>query len=504
MHENRDRAPLVEVRGVSKRFPGVQALSGVDLHLSRGEVLAVIGENGAGKSTLMKILAGAETPDEGTILLDGKPVHIDSVRTATRCGIALIHQELNLADNLDVEANIFLGREPRRWGLVDNRQIRRRADEVLCLIGLDCPSRSIVSTLAIGQQQMVEIAKALTADARVLIMDEPTSSLSAAEAATLFRLIEDLRRRGVSIVYISHRLGEVKQVADRVVVLRDGRLAGWLPRKQIDHDRMVRLMVGRDVSQFYVRLPHEPGEVVLEVDSLRVPGHAGHPLSLNVRGGEIVSIAGLVGAGRTELLHVLFGIDRAAGGTICLAGRSVTFGSPWDAIRAGVALVPEDRKRHGLIQGMNVRDNIGLAELRRHQVLGMLNRARQRRVAKEMIRRLEIKTPGAEQIVDYLSGGNQQKVVLGKWLALRPRLLLLDEPTRGVDVGAKQEIYRMMEQLASDGVAILFASSEMEEILGMSDRALVMHQGRITGGLARDQLSEEAVMRLATGTTKAA
>ena len=504
MHENQDRAPLVEVRGVSNRFPGVQALSGVDLQLGRGEVLAVIGENGAGKSTLMKILAGAETPDEGTILLDGKPVHIDSVRTATRCGIALIHQELNLADNLDVGANIFLGREPRRWGLVDNGQIRRRAEEVLSLIGLDCPPRTVVSTLAIGQQQMVEIAKALSADARVLIMDEPTSSLSAAEAATLFRLIEDLRRRGVSIVYISHRLGEVKQVADRVVVLRDGRLAGWLPRDQIDHDHMVRLMVGRDVSQFYVRLPHEPGEVVLEVDALRVPGHMGHPLSLTVRGGEIVSIAGLVGAGRTELLRVLFGVDRAAGGTIRLAGRSVTFGSPWDAIRAGVALVPEDREGHGLIQGMSVRDNIGLAELRRHQVLGMLNGARQRRVAEEMIRRLEIKTPGPEQTVDFLSGGNQQKVVLGKWLALRPRLLLLDEPTRGVDVGAKQEIYRMMEQLAADGVAILFASSEMEEILGMSDRTLVMHEGRITGGLARDQLSEEAVMRLATDTTKAA
>jgi ribose transport system ATP-binding protein len=492
-------APLLEVRGVEKRFPGVLALRGVNLTVRRGEVLALIGENGAGKSTLMKILAGVQTPDRGEILLDGRPVQIDSVRKATQLGVALIHQELNLSDNLDVGANIYLGREPRFLGFIDKRRIERDAEEFIGRVGLTCSPRTLVSRLSIGQQQLVEIAKALSANARILIMDEPTSSLSSREADRLFEVISDLRGKGVSIVYISHRLGEVKRIADRVTVLRDGANAGDLVRDQINHDRMVKLMVGRDISQFYARLPHAPGEVVLEVKGLRTRAWPQHEVNFSLRAGEIVGVAGLVGAGRTEMLRVLFGVDRPEGGEIRVAGRVVKLDSPLDAIRAGLALAPEDRKQQGLIVEMAVRENLTLPRLRRDQRLGILNRGAERKVTKEMIERLRVKTPSPQQIVQYLSGGNQQKVVFGKWLAMQPRVLLLDEPTRGVDVGAKQEIYRLMEELAAQGVAILFVSSEMEEILGMSDRTLVMHEGRVAGELSRGELSEEAVMQLATG-----
>jgi ribose transport system ATP-binding protein len=491
---------LLEVRGLIKRFPGVLALDNVGMTLDHHEVLAVIGENGAGKSTLMKILAGVERADGGEFRIEGKPVVIDSVPAALELGIALIHQELNLADNLDVGANIFLGREPRRFGLIDKPRIYRECAPVLGRVGLNISPRRPLGELAIGQQQMVEIAKALSVNARILIMDEPTSSLTQHEAEQLFRTIKDLRSKGVSVVYISHRLGEVRRVADRVVVLRDGRNAGELAREQIDHDRMVKLMVGRDVSQFYVRLPHQPGEPLLEVRDLVVAAHPRHRLTFSVRAGEIVGVAGLVGAGRTELLRTLFGIDPPLGGTVRVAGKPLQLNSPAAAIRARLALVPEDRKQQALILEMAVRENISLAGLRANQRrAGFLNRARERQDADQMISKLGIRGTGPDQIVQYLSGGNQQKVVLGKWLPLEPRVLLLDEPTRGIDVGAKQEIYRLMEQLARDGVAILFVSSELEEILGMSDRTLVMHEGRITGELPRDQISEEAVMQLATG-----
>ena len=497
-------APLLEVRGLVKSFPGVRALRGVSLTLARGEVLAVIGENGAGKSTLMKILAGVQRPDAGEILLDGRAIAIRSVQEALAHGIALIHQELNLADNLDVAANIFLGREKLRAGLIDTARQRREARRFLDAVGLRTDPATLVSTLAIGQQQLVEIAKALSVDARVLIMDEPTSSLSAREAENLFRVIRDLRGRGVSIVYISHRLGEVKDIADRVTVLRDGENAGELPRETIAHSAMVKLMVGRDLSQFYPHTPHAPGEIVFEAKAVRTPAHPRHELSFAVRAGEIVGLAGLVGAGRTELLATIFGVAPALGGAMRIAGREIAPQSPRDAIAAGLALVPEDRKKQGVILEMAVRDNISLASLRRDARRGFLHRRRAAELSAEMIRSLQIKTPGHRQAVQFLSGGNQQKVVLGKWLALRPRLLLLDEPTRGIDVGAKQEIYRLMEDLARQGIAILFASSEMEEILGMSDRVIVMHEGRIAGELARDGLSEEAVMHLATHTANAA
>jgi len=492
--------PILEVKGITKRFPGVTALSNVDLTLHPGEVLAVIGENGAGKSTLMKILAGVQMQDEGEILVNGEPTLIDSCRKATDMGISLIHQELNLSDNLSVGANIYLGREPRQYGFIDNQKIRNDAKELLEQVGLQITADALVSTLSIGQQQLVEIAKALSTNAQVLIMDEPTSSLSTGETERLFEVVRDLKMRGVSIIYISHRLAEVSALADRVLVLRDGENAGQLNRHEIKHDAMVQLMVGRDVSKYYARQPHPIGDVVLEVRDLITPAWPHHQLNFKIHRGEIVGISGLVGAGRTELLRVLFGVDEALGGDILIRGHPAQIQTPEDAINLGLALVPEERKEKGLIIDMTVRENIGLAGVWRHRIgLGALNRKKESSDTDEMVEQLRIKTPHADQVVRYLSGGNQQKVVLGKWLTMQPTVLLMDEPTRGIDIGAKEEVYKLMEALARDGMAILFVSSELEEILGMSDRALIMHEGRITGELERDVLTEETVMLLATG-----
>jgi ribose transport system ATP-binding protein len=497
--------PRLEVRDICKSFPGVRALHNVSLHVNDNEVLSVVGENGAGKSTLMKILAGVQAQDSGQILIDGKPVAFRSVSDALDHGIALIHQELNLADNLEVGANVFLGREPLKYGLIDERSINEQAAVFLEKVGLKISPRTLVRDLTIGHQQLVEIAKALSINARVLIMDEPTSSLSAGESERLFEVIRDLRASGVSIVYISHRLAEVQDLSDRVTVLRDGENAGDLQRKDVSHDSLVQMMVGRDISRFYARQPHEAGDVAIQVHDLVTSTWPDHRLNFSVRSGEIVGVAGLVGAGRTEMLRTLFGVDPPLAGSISVTGNTVSMQSPLDAIQAGVALVPEDRKQQGVVLEMAIRHNIGLAGLRRHSLAGaFINRSAEKSDTDEMVKRLRVKTPSDMQIVQNLSGGNQQKVVLGKWLALQPRVLLLDEPTRGIDVGAKQEIYQLMDELAGQGMAILFVSSEMEEIIGMSDRAIVMHEGRITGELTRDQLNEEAVMQLATGQTSVA
>jgi ribose transport system ATP-binding protein len=496
----RVEVPLVAARGISKRFPGVRALDDVSLAVGSGEVLAIIGENGAGKSTLLKILAGVQAPDDGEILVAGRPARFRGVEDALAAGIALIHQELNLADNLDLAGNIFLGREPRRLGLLDFAAMRRQASEWLAMVGLDLDPATPLSRLPIGRQQLVEIAKALSTRARLLIMDEPTSSLSARETETLFRVVKDLRSRGVSVVWISHRLGEVKELADRVVVLRDGKNAGEIAaRAEIEHERMIRMMVGRDIDRLARRPSHPPGDVVLTVRDLRTPAHPTHLVSFELRAGEIVGVAGLVGAGRTELLTTLFGITPAVAGSLALAGRAVTPKSPLEAVAAGLALVPEDRKQQGLVLEMAVRENISLVSLWPESRGGFIDFARERRLAAEMIPALAIKTPGDRQAVQFLSGGNQQKVVLAKWLAMKPKVLLLDEPTRGIDVGAKAEIYDLVHRLAGAGLAVLFVSSEMEEILSLADRALVMHEGRLAGGLLRGELTEENVMRLAAG-----
>ncbi|MEO2033933.1 MAG: sugar ABC transporter ATP-binding protein, partial [Planctomycetaceae bacterium] len=427
---NTQSTPRLQVQGICKSFPGARALHNVDLHVNKGEVLSVVGENGAGKSTLMKILAGVQTQDSGEIVLDGSIIRVRSVSEALNHGIALIHQELNLADNLNVGANIFLGREPIRRGLIDNATIYARSEAFLQRVGLDVSPKTLLGHLTIGRQQLVEIAKALSIDARVLIMDEPTSSLSAGESERLFEVIHDLRKHGVSILYISHRLAEVGDLSDRVTVLRDGENAGDLDRVDVNHDSLVKLMVGRDVSRFYSRQPHTAGDPAIAVRDLATPAWPEHRLSFEVRAGEIVGIAGLVGAGRTELLRTLFGVDRPVNGQIVAGGDIVHFSSPRDAIRAGIALVPEDRKQQGVVLEMTIRENIGLAGLRQNsRTGGFLNVSAETDDSSRMMKRLRVKSPTDRQLVGNLSGGNQQKVVLGKWLALRPNVLLLDEPT---------------------------------------------------------------------------
>jgi ribose transport system ATP-binding protein len=496
---------LLEASEISKRFPGVHALDRVSLRARAGEVLAVLGENGAGKSTLMKILAGIDPPDGGAIRLAGQAVRFASVADALRQGISLIHQELNLAENLSVEANLFLGREPRvggRLGLLDNRRVRKEAQTLLGRLALSCAPEATVGDLPPGQRQLVEIARALSLRAQVLIMDEPTSSLTQNETDRLFEVIADLKRSGVAIIYISHRLGEVRRVADRVTVLRDGRNAGELEFSQISHDAMVRLMVGRDVQRFFQHTERpKRGEDAprLEVRQLRYSGGPDQPVSFVVRSGEIVGMAGLVGAGRTELAEAIFGIRRVVAGDIRVDGRAIRIEDPRQAMAAGLVLVPEDRRSHGLFLEDTVQHNIGLPNLDRLRYLQMVSIRGEAALARKTCDRLNIRTPSLGQTVETLSGGNQQKIVLGKWLARQPRVVVLDEPTRGIDVGAKSEIYGIMDQLAADGAAILMISSDLEEILGMSDRALVLHQGRLAGELARGQLTEEAVAHLATG-----
>lgn len=491
---------LLEVRGLSKSFPGVKALDNVSLQLRAGEVLAVIGENGAGKSSLMKILAGVQLADAGQILLGGEEVRFESTRAALNAGVVLIHQELNLCDNLNVGQNIFLGREPRLGPFIRRREIEQRSTEFLSAVGLQTSPRTLVSKLSVGQQQMVEIAKALSVRAKVIIFDEPTSSLSAKETESLFAMIRSLQEQGVGIIYISHRLEEVKQLASRVTVLRDGQNAGELAGEAITHDNMVSRMIGRDVTRVYSRTRHELGPVVLEVRNAVTTAHPQHAVSFSVRAGEIVGIAGLVGAGRSELLRGIFGVDRLVRGSVEVNGQVEAIRSAREAQKAGLALVPEDRKQQGLIVEFNIRKNVGLAKLRDASGPGgWINFGSERQAASEAIERLNIKTNSDLKLAKFLSGGNQQKVVIGKWLAVGPRVLLLDEPTRGIDVGAKQEIYRLIESLAAKSLAILFVSSEMEEVLGLADRVLVMHEGRLAGELGQNQISEANIMRLATG-----
>jgi ribose transport system ATP-binding protein len=489
----------LKIHDITKSFPGVKALRGVSMDVMEGEVLAVIGENGAGKSTLMKILAGVQPPDTGELRWNDKPVTFSNTAESQACGISLIHQELNLAGNLSLAANIFLGREPHRFGWIDQRVMHREAAKYLEQVGLNLSTKTLAGELSIGQQQQVEIAKALSCDAKVLIMDEPTSSLSSGEAEKLFQLIHLLRQRGVSVVYISHRLGEVARLADRVEVLRDGANAGHLKKQDITHQAMVRLMVGRELSQYFPHQSHPLREVRLKVENLVVAGRVSHPVSFEVRGGEMVGMAGLVGAGRTEVLEALLGIRQAISGTVTVDGKSYTLSNPKAAIRAGLALVPEDRRHQGLMTPMSVEENLVVVSSDQRSYFGWLDRRGDRVAAQSQVDALKIKTPHLQQTAAFLSGGNQQKIVFGKWILNKPKVLMLDEPTRGVDIGAKQEIYSLMEKLAAEGVAILFVSSEMEEVLGMADRALVMHEGRITGELSRAKLSEEAIMEFAVG-----
>jgi ribose transport system ATP-binding protein len=448
----------------------------------------------------MKVLAGIYLPDSGTIHLDEKAVSIRTPRDSAQLGIGTIHQELEVIDTLDVAANVFLGREPL-WGgplrLVDRKKIHSQAREVLARVGLDVSPDLPLRELSTAQKQLVEIARALSQDARLLIMDEPTSSLTLAETERLIQVVKDLRANGVSVVYISHRLQEIERLADRVVVLRDGRNAGELRRGDISHDRMVQLMVGRDLKSFYAEGASTRGPVRMELLGLRTARYPAHAISLSIQAGEILGLAGLIGAGRSELVQAVFGVDRRRGGEIVLDGAVADIASPGDAIRCGVYLVPEDRRNSGLLTGMSVRENITLPNLSEFSSAGWIRRADEMANAKSACTELKIKAASIETRAGSLSGGNQQKVVLAKWLSLKPKVILFDEPTRGIDVAAKAEIYQLMRRLAGKGVAILMVSSDMEEILGNSDRVAVMHEGRLTGVLQRSDCTEEAVMKLA-------
>lgn len=493
-------SPLLQVSHLTKRFPGVLALDDVSLSVAQHEFVAVIGENGAGKSTLMKVLAGIYQPDEGTLEFEGKVVALDSVLKAQALGISLIHQELNLADNLDVAANVFLGREPQRFGFIDKAKMRDATQVLLDRLNAGFTADTLVEDLSLGQRQLVEIAKALSLEAKLLIMDEPTSSLSARESESLFKVIGQLREQGISILYISHRLGEVKELADRVVALRDGRNAGELSKDQIHHDAMVKLMIGRDLTKAFDHAPQSAGAMALEVRGLKTQANPEHALDFTLKSGEIVGMAGLVGSGRTEVLRAMFGVEPPVAGEVRVSDIALTPQHPDEAVQAGLALVPEDRKALGVFLPESVKWNTSLPGLwRNRRGIGFLNTTDEDATAKAMSEKLRVKAASIETLVGTLSGGNQQKVALGKWLAMNPKVLLLDEPTRGIDVGAKREIYQLMEELAREGMAILFVSSEMEEVLAMSDRVLVMHEGRLAGELQRSELTEESVMRLATG-----
>ena len=495
--------PALRMAGITKSFPGVRALDEVGFELATGEVLALIGENGAGKSTLMKILGGVHQPDSGSIEIAGKSAAIDSVSAADKLGIGFVHQELNVLDNLDVGANVFLGREPRKWGIIDRKKIADDTRPFLEMLGLDVDPTTPLDQLSIGQQQLVEIAKALSKDARIIIMDEPTSSLTLSETERLLAVIDQLRDKGIAVIYISHRLGEVKSCADRVIALRDGKNAGSLGRDEIEHDAMVNMMVGRELGAIlekYTAREMSPRKLALE--AVRTTAYPDKPVSFEIAGGEILGMAGLVGAGRSELAQAVFGVDPSPGGSVSVDGQIMRPGSVREAIANGLYLAPEDRKKTGVVLEFEVAQNITLASLRAHSKLGIIDRDSELAEADRQIRAMRIKTPSAATPVLNLSGGNQQKVVLGKWLSMDPKVIIFDEPTRGIDVGAKAEIYKLMRGLADQGVAIWMISSDMEEVLHISDRIVVMHEGTITGSLERDAFSEEAIMHLAVGRGK--
>jgi ribose transport system ATP-binding protein len=489
---------LLRVENIGKRFGGVIALKGVSFEIGSGEIVAIIGENGAGKSTLMKTLGGVHQPDSGQIYVEDKPVQITGARDAMAHGIAFIHQELNVLDNLDVGANIYLGREPRTLGIVNSGEIYRQSQVYLNRLGLKVNARTPLSQLSIAEQQMVEIAKALSQQARLIIMDEPTSSLTLTETARLLQVCKELRAEGVSIIYISHRLGEITEIADRVVALRDGANAGELSREQISHEAMVNLMVGRELARF--ELPHHTAilERFVTVKNLRTPRYPEQVVSFDIGRGEILGFAGLVGAGRSEIAQALFGVEPALSGTMSIGGGEQFMAkTASQAIKQGVFLVPEDRRKTGLLLDWPIRDNISLPALKRDSRGGFVNLAKEKQIADEQKIALLIKAPNVEARAGNLSGGNQQKVVLAKWLSLLPRMMIFDEPTRGIDVGAKAEIYRLMRELADRGIAVMMISSDMEEVLGVSDRIAVMCEGALTGFLTRAEASEQKVMNLA-------
>jgi len=500
-----DSDVLLAARGIAKSFPGVRALDGVHITVRRGRLNALLGENGAGKSTLMNILAGVFPPDAGEILFAGQPAQFANPRAAQLAGISIIFQELNLVPHLSIAENIFLGREPRNaLGWLDSARMNREAAALLTELELDADPRTAVARLRVGAQQVVEIAKAISFQSRVIIMDEPTSAITQHEVAVLFRLIQRLKARGAGIIYITHKLDELAEIADDITVLRDGKFIAAKPFAETTRDEMVRLMVGRDLTDLFPKTSAPTGEEVLRVHnvSLRHPERAGdfvvRNVSFSVRRGEVLGVFGLMGAGRTELLQSIFGLHPGgASGEIWMENRLVPIHSASDAIRAGLALAPEDRKGDGLVLIQSIAENTTLACLEKISIAGVLQPARELAIAGHYAERLRVRTPSVYQAVRNLSGGNQQKVVLAKWLATEPKVLLLDEPTRGIDINAKKEIYTLVDELARSGLAVVMVSSELPEILGIADRILVLAEGRVTAEFKRGAATEEAILQAA-------
>ncbi|MBP7525723.1 MAG: sugar ABC transporter ATP-binding protein [Propionivibrio sp.] len=488
---------LLELSGISKSFPGVKALDDVSFNLKAGEVHALLGENGAGKSTLMKIISGIYARDSGSYRLEGAEIDELTPKKAQDLGIAIIHQELNMCTDLTVAENMFLGRESHTRGMVRQREMDRKAGEILRQLKIDIDPRTVVKKLPVSKQQMVEIAKALSTNARILIMDEPTSALTEREIAELFRIVRDLRNQGCAIVYISHRLDELKEITDRVSIFRDGRFVATRHFAETTLDEIIAMMVGREIKEKFPHLQVDKGRKILEVSNLDSGMVKG--ASFDLYAGEIIGLSGLMGAGRTELVRAIFGAEPIQGGTIVLDGEEIKIRHPQDAIEHGIVLGPEDRKKEGLCTELSIRENVGLANLDRIcNRWGVVRSKTEKDLTQRAIKDLRIKTPSGEQTAKNLSGGNQQKVVLGKWLVRDARVVIFDEPTRGIDVASKVEIYSIMNELKSRGIGVLFVSSEMPEVMGMSDRILVMCNGRITGNLISRETTQDEILRCAT------
>lgn len=488
--------PLLKMEGIYKSFPGVKALDGIDFDLYPGEVHALLGENGAGKSTLIKVLGGIYSLDKGEILIEGQPATINSVSDARDNGISIIHQELVLVPQLTIAENIFLGREPRgKTGLVDYGQINRKTQEMLDSFGLPLKSGQEVAKLTIAQQQMVEVVKAISFSAKIIVMDEPTSSLADTEVESLFESIRRLKEQKIGIIYISHRMSELKQIADRVTVMRDGQYVGSRKISDTTNEELISMMVGRTMSNYYNRTYNNSEETVLKVENLS--SSKVHNISFDLKKGEILGFAGLIGAGRSETMQALFGIDKITGGKVTLSGKDVTGKNVSQMIAEGVALVPEDRKGEGIFPIKDIKFNVTFKVLKKFIHGIFVNSTKEDSITDEYMRKLLIKAPNSSVLIGSLSGGNQQKVVISSWLATNPKLLILDEPTRGIDVGAKSEIYSIMNELAKQGVPIIMISSELPEVINMSDRVVVMCGGTITGVLDRTELTQEKIMQYA-------
>ena len=490
---------ILQMDGIHKSFPGVHALSGVQLSVRPGTVHGVMGENGAGKSTLMKVAIGIYRPDAGTIRLRGQPVTFESVHDALTQGIAMIHQELSPLPYMTVAQNIFLGREMKnRLGLIDHRALDREAAVILAELKINLKPRQVMGQLSVAQMQLVELAAAVSRKADLIIMDEPTSALTEKEVAHLFTIIKGLKERGVAVIYITHKMDEVFAITDEVSVYRDGELVGHEQTADLTREKLIKMMVGRSIDQFFQKESAQFGSPILEVEGLTRQGYF-RDISFSIREGEILGVAGLIGAGRTEVMEALFGVTPRQGGTVKIRGKKAKIDSPTDAIRHGMAFLTEDRKRSGLYLNLSVRDNIIMPSLRNNLNALFLRHRALRKLCMDAVGTLRIKTPSLDQQVMYLSGGNQQKVLVSRWLATVPSILILDEPTRGIDVATKSEIYKIMSNLAREGKAIILISSEMPEILAMSDRIMVMHEGRKVGEISRAEATQEKILHMATG-----